>query len=90
MKKIGKLALASIMSLGILGGVGNYGASTAEAAPAGCTGPFYYYVKSGDTLSEIAEKYGVTASYLASLNNISDPNKIYVGQRLKTYNCTGG
>lgn len=87
MKKLGKIVLASAMSLGILGGVGNIGASTAEAAPPGCFGPVYYYVKSGDTLSGIAAKYGVTASYLASLNNISDPNKIYVGQRIMTYNC---
>lgn len=41
-----------------------------------------YTVKSGDTLSEIAQKYGTTVNEIASLNNISNPNIIYVGQYL--------
>lgn len=43
----------------------------------------YYTVKSGDTLSGIASKYGTTYQKLASLNNIADPNKIYVGQKIR-------
>ena len=39
-------------------------------------------VKSGDTLSGIAEKYGTTYQKIAKDNGISDPNKIYVGQKL--------
>ncbi|QHZ46391.1 glycoside hydrolase family 25 protein [Bacillus sp. NSP9.1] len=42
-----------------------------------------YTVKKGDTLSEIAQKYKTTVQALKSLNNIKDPNKIYVGQKLK-------
>ncbi|MDR4958196.1 LysM peptidoglycan-binding domain-containing protein, partial [Bacillus sonorensis] len=42
-----------------------------------------YTVKKGDTLSEIAQKYNTTVKALQSLNNIKDPNKIYVGQKLK-------
>lgn len=42
-----------------------------------------YTVKSGDTLSAIAAKYGTTYQKIASDNGISDPNKIYVGQVLK-------
>lgn len=42
-----------------------------------------YKVKSGDTLSEIALKYGTTVSNLAKLNNIKNVNLIYVGQILK-------
>ena len=42
-----------------------------------------YTVKSGDTLSGIASKYGVKYQDIARLNNISDPNKIYVGQILR-------
>lgn len=42
-----------------------------------------YKVKSGDTLSEIAQKFGTTVSKLASLNNIKNVNLIYVGQTLK-------
>lgn len=41
-----------------------------------------YTVKSGDTLSEIAEKYGTTYQKIAKDNGISDPNKIYTGQKL--------
>lgn len=42
-----------------------------------------YKIKSGDTLSEIAQKFGTTVSNLASLNNIKNVNLIYVGQTLK-------
>ncbi|MFR0581145.1 LysM peptidoglycan-binding domain-containing protein [Limosilactobacillus mucosae] len=42
-----------------------------------------YTVKSGDTLSAIAAKYGTTYQALASANNISNPNDIYVGQVIK-------
>lgn len=41
-----------------------------------------YIVKSGDTLSSIASKYGTTYQKIARDNNISNPNKIYVGQKL--------
>lgn len=42
-----------------------------------------YKVKSGDTLSEIAKKYNTTVSSIASLNDISNINLIYVNQILK-------
>ena len=42
----------------------------------------YYVVKKGDTLSAIADKYNTTYQQLASINNIKNPNLIYVGQRL--------
>ena len=45
-------------------------------------GTSYYTVKSGDTLSGIATSYSTTVSKLTSLNNLSNPNLIYVGQRL--------
>lgn len=43
-------------------------------------------VEKGDTLSGIAKQYLGSASkyqYLAKINNIKDPNKIYVGQVIK-------
>ena len=43
----------------------------------------YYTVKAGDTLSDIASKYGTTYQAIAKLNCISNPNKIYAGQKLK-------
>lgn len=42
-----------------------------------------YIVKKGDTLSKIAAKYGTTYMVIAKLNNIKNPDKIYVGQKLK-------
>ncbi len=40
-------------------------------------------VKRGDTLSQIAEEYNTSYKYLAQINNIQNPNLIYVGQILK-------
>ena len=41
-----------------------------------------YTVKRGDTLSEIAKRYGTTVNEIANLNNISNTNLIYIGQYL--------
>lgn len=46
-----------------------------------------YIVKSGDTLSAIASRFGTTVSKLVSLNNISNPNLIYPGQKLTISNA---
>lgn len=46
--------------------------------------PVYHIVKSGDTMTAIAKKYGTTLSKLASLNpTIKDLNKISVGQKVR-------
>lgn len=42
-----------------------------------------YTVKNGDTLSAIANKHGTTYQALAKYNGISNPNVIYVGQKIK-------
>lgn len=42
-----------------------------------------YTVRYGDTLSAIASRYGTSTSMLASINGISNPNRIYPGQVLK-------
>ena len=47
------------------------------------TNSVYYTVKSGDTLSDIASKYGTTYQHLAQINGISNPNLIYAGQKIK-------
>ena len=44
-----------------------------------------YIVKSGDTLSSIAQKYNTTYQKIAKDNNISNPNLIYPNQKLKIY-----
>lgn len=46
--------------------------------PSGTT----YIVQSGDTLSEIAQRFGTTYQSLAAINNIADPNRIYPGQEI--------
>ncbi|WP_010250293.1 peptidoglycan DD-metalloendopeptidase family protein [Acetivibrio cellulolyticus] len=47
-----------------------------------------YIVKSGDTLSKIAEKYGTTVAELVKQNNISNANLIVVGQVIKIPNSS--
>ena len=42
-----------------------------------------YVVKSGDTLSKIAVKYGTTYQQLAKMNGIKNPDKIYTGQKIR-------
>ncbi len=58
--------------------------STPPPAPAsGGTDVRIYVVQAGDTLYEIAQKYGMTVEALAQANNLVNPNVIVVGTRLK-------
>ncbi|WP_395812024.1 LysM peptidoglycan-binding domain-containing protein [Archangium minus] len=41
-----------------------------------------YTVRSGDTLGEIAKRFGTSVSSLAKANNIRNPDRIFVGQKL--------
>ncbi|MFL6977010.1 N-acetylmuramoyl-L-alanine amidase [Bacillus inaquosorum] len=59
------------------------GKSSKPAASAPKTSGSTYTVKKGDTLSEIAEKTGVSVAKLQSYNGIKNANKITVGQVLK-------
>jgi LysM repeat protein len=52
-------------------------------APTVTPRPATYKVKRGDTLSSIADRFGVTAKKLARLNGIDDPSLIRVGQVLE-------
>lgn len=65
-----------ITSLAVCGGI-LLGAGTAEADAT-------YTVKSGDTLSNIAERTGQSVSDLAQKNGISDINHLSVGQVIET------
>lgn len=51
----------------------------ATATPA----PEFHVVGADETLSEIADRYGLLADAIAAKNNLEDPNQIYAGQRLK-------
>ncbi|HFT7493944.1 TIGR02594 family protein [Enterobacter ludwigii] len=44
--------------------------------------PSKHIVAPGDTLAKIAEKNGMTVDEIVRDNNISDPNKIYLGQSI--------
>jgi LysM repeat protein len=54
-------------------------AATAAPTTSGAT----YRVKSGDTLSAIAKRFGTTTRVLVQLNDLTDPSKLKVGQILK-------
>ncbi len=41
-----------------------------------------YYIKAGDSLSLIADRYGVTMPMIMSINGINNPNRIWQGQRI--------
>ena len=42
-----------------------------------------YTIISGDTLSGIGNRFGISVADLASANGIADPNRIYVGQVIR-------
>ena len=58
-----------------------YNTTVAQVAQAKEEG--YYTVVLGDTLGKIANRFGVTVDQLVKLNNIDNPNLIYVGTVLK-------
>src|SRR5262249_42111561 len=45
--------------------------------------PAFYIVKAGESLTSIAKKFGISVSELVAFNQLSDPNHIEEGQRLK-------
>ena len=58
-----------------------YNTTVAQVAQAKEQG--YYTVVLGDTLGKVANRFGVSVDELVKLNNLSDPNLIYVGTVLK-------
>ena len=53
-----------------------------QAPPTPVPSPVTHVVQRGETLSAIALRYGVTIQQIVALNNIANPNLIYVGQVL--------
>jgi len=49
---------------------------------AGLEEPLVYVVKPGDTLGKIAQRYGTTVNTLASLNHLTNVNRLSIGQVL--------
>ena len=60
-----------------------------ESAPPPATAPTppsttgVHTVQAGETLSQIARRYGVSVASLASSNNLANPSLIYAGQQLQ-------
>ena len=55
----------------------------AKPAPAPETAPKTYKIKRGDSLSQIADRFGTTTRKLMNLNGITDSNLIRIGQVIK-------
>jgi LysM repeat protein len=62
------------------------GSSAGSATP---SLPLQHVVQRGDTLAEIARRYGVSIWALVQANNISNPSILYVGQVLNITNSSG-
>lgn len=45
--------------------------------------PQVYIVRPGDTVWSIARRYGITSDEIIAYNNLSNPNAVYPGQRLR-------
>lgn len=58
-----------------------YNTTVAQVAQAKEQG--YYTVVLGDTLGKVANRFGISVDELVKLNNLSNPNLIYVGTVLK-------
>jgi LysM repeat protein len=82
LKKIGFLSLALIILVAAVG------FSAQPAAASTCTK--WYTVRPGDNLYRIGMKFGVSWTYLAKINHISNPSKIYSGQVLCVSTTSGG
>ncbi len=61
---------------------GCVGAEPAAPDPSPTAQAAIHIVQSGDTLSGIATRYGSSVAAIMTANNIADPNRIFVGQRL--------
>jgi LysM repeat protein len=72
----GKLAVGETLVI-----PGGSGYSNQAAAPKS-VGTAPYTVKKGETISELAERFGTTTNRLLQLNNISDPKLVIAGTRI--------
>jgi LysM repeat protein len=77
-------SVAKLMALNALGSPHRIFAGQTLCVKPGGSLPmgFLYTVRPGDTLNKIGARYGWSAAYLAQVNRINNPNRIYVGQVL--------
>jgi LysM repeat protein len=89
------VALAGVGALALLGACGDDDDSSGDdtlpamqttavapttTLPPSTTQPRFYEIKSGDTLSGIADSFGLPEQAIMEANGITDPNKIFAGQ----------
>ena len=72
-----------LATVGTVNAAAEAGEVSVETGGESATNFVSYTVKQGDTLGRIAAKYGTTYQVLAQINNIANPNQIYVGQTIK-------
>jgi LysM repeat protein len=87
LSKIARTYGTTVNTLVALNGIANpdqiaVGTTICVKAKGSQPGGKYYTVKSGDTLYSVARKFGWTASYLAQVNTIPNPDEIYAGRVL--------
>jgi len=57
--------------------------TSAATSDSGTAGYVWHTVQRGESLASIARRYGATWQAIAQANNLSNPNQIYAGQKLK-------
>lgn len=62
--------------------------STVNGSETRGTGSITYTVQRGNTLSQIANSYGVSVSHIVEMNDIENPNLIYPGEKLRITQST--
>lgn len=73
---LGALVLGLVVWLGIM-------PAAVQAAPQLYSADIYHTVQPGENLYRISLRYGTSVQALMQANGISNPNRIYVGQRLR-------
>lgn len=85
-RALGTLGLALLSAIGVLVCGAGMAVEAQEATPtpisAPLPAPITHTVVAGETLTRIANRYGVTVADLVAWNAIEDPDLIYVGQVL--------
>ncbi|MGI6686466.1 MAG: LysM peptidoglycan-binding domain-containing protein [Bacillota bacterium] len=72
------IILTFLLSLSLTGQV--FAAEPTSDPQSNNPAPVQHVVKAGDTLSRIASHYHVTLEHLIKINNITNPNKLKIGQ----------
>lgn len=90
LRRLVRCALLLALALPLLVGCGARGLAPVDDRVYGPAPPGFYRVRSGDTLSEIAERQRVRMRQLADWNDLSPPYPIYAGRLLRVKPPEGG